>query len=94
MRLKTGVYGTPHLSKSVALPIKSSKWLLKRLNHYARMKAVADVSMENNDKTSIYKAHWYTKSKKEVAGDVLVCSCHAYLTITAPGSYTPDFFEP
>ena len=32
----------------------------------ARTRAVAVFLMEKNDTTSIFKARWYTKSKKEV----------------------------
>ena len=49
-------------------PAHKVNWLAGCQN--ARTRAAADVSMEKNDKTSISKPHWYTKSKKELAGDV------------------------
>ena len=60
-------------------------------------RAAANVSVEKNEKTKISKD---IKSKKQVAGDLFVCNCHAYLTTTALYhgrsicSYMADFFEP
>ena len=45
----------------------------------AQTRAAAGISIEKNEKTSIIKAYWYTKLKKQVAGDFLVSSCHASL---------------
>ena len=45
----------------------------------AQMRAAADFLMEKNETTIVSKARWQTKSKKEVTGDVFICSCHGCL---------------
>ena len=45
-------------------------WLLK-----PRMRVMANVSVKRSLKASISRDHQYTKSKKEVTGDVFMCSC-------------------
>ena len=56
--------------------------------------------MEKNKKISISVDHLYTKLKKEVTGEFILCSGRAYLPATMATawtvnvSYTADFFEP
>ena len=57
--------------------IRSVQWLLN-----ARTRAVANVSIEKKQKTSVSKDRRYTKLKKEVSSDFFVCSCHTSLTAT------------
>ena len=63
-------------------------------------RAATDVSMEKNKTTSISKACWYIKSKKEVTGNLfylqLPRSClQQWLHIKDDQcSYTADFFKP
>lgn len=69
-----------------------------RLNG-TRMRAAVNVLMKRKDATSVSKASWYTKSKKEVVGNFFASSCHGCQQqqlhiMNTPCSYTTDFSKP
>ena len=67
-------------AKYVAPPTKSVHSMVTKSLEWEQQ------STEKIEKTSVSKAHMYTKSKKELAGNIFVNSCHTCLSVTIYGN--------